>query len=93
VPAFDDLAEKWGLRNPAVIRLWDNAWNEFIPLLDYAETRRVIYSTNAIESLKPLTAGRSSPGHSRLRAGCPDMPVSGTRSLNPTGVGKAGKHR
>jgi transposase-like protein len=34
--AFDELAEKWGQRYPAVIRLWDNAWSEFIPFLDYA---------------------------------------------------------
>jgi putative transposase len=32
--------------------LWRNAWNEFIPFLDYdVEIRRVICSTNAIESL------------------------------------------
>lgn len=30
--AFDDLAEKWCARYPAVIRLWDNAWAEFIGL-------------------------------------------------------------
>jgi putative transposase len=35
-----------------MIRLWRNAWNEFIPFLDYyAEIRKVICSTNAIESL------------------------------------------
>ena len=33
--AFDDLAEKWGKKYPAMIRLWDNAWEEFIPFLDY----------------------------------------------------------
>ena len=34
------------------VRQWDNAWNEFIPFLDYdVEIRRVICSTNAIESL------------------------------------------
>jgi transposase-like protein len=50
--AFDELSEKWGQRYPAVIRLWVNAWNEFIPFLDYdVEIRRVICSTNAIESL------------------------------------------
>jgi transposase-like protein len=50
--AFDELADKWGQRYPAVIRLWDNAWAEFIPFLDYdVEIRRVICSTNAIESL------------------------------------------
>jgi putative transposase len=31
--AFDELADKWGQRYPAVIRLWDNAWAEFIPFL------------------------------------------------------------
>lgn len=50
--AFDELTDKWGQRYPAVIRLWDNAWSEFIPFLDYdVEIRRVICSTNSIESL------------------------------------------
>jgi transposase-like protein len=50
--SFDDLAQKWGGRYPAVIRMWDNAWQEFIPFLDYdLEIRQVICSTNAIESL------------------------------------------
>ena len=48
--ALDELAEKWGARYPAIIRLWDNAWAEFIPFLDYdVEIRTVICSTNAIE--------------------------------------------
>lgn len=50
--AFDELTERWGQRYPAVIRLWDNAWAEFIPFLDYdVEIRRVICFTNAIEAL------------------------------------------
>ena len=41
-----------GRQIPALIRLWRNAWGEFIPFLDYdIEIRRVIFSTNAIESL------------------------------------------
>ena len=37
-----------GQRYPAVVRLWDNAWSEFIPFLDYdVEIRRVICSTNS----------------------------------------------
>ena len=39
--AFEDLAEKWGQRYPAVIRLWDNGWAEFIPFLDYGACRRI----------------------------------------------------
>jgi transposase-like protein len=50
--ALDELEEKWGTKYPAMIRLWRNAWNEFIPFLDYdVEIRTVICSTNAIESL------------------------------------------
>ncbi len=33
----------------AIIRLWINAWEEFIPFLDYdVEIRTVLCSTNAI---------------------------------------------
>ena len=31
---LDGLEEKWGTRYPAMIRLWRNAWAEFIPFLD-----------------------------------------------------------
>jgi transposase-like protein len=35
-----------------VIRLWENAWEQFTPFLDYdLEIRTVICSTNAVESL------------------------------------------
>lgn len=34
--AFEDLVERWCTRYPAIVRLWDNAWQEFIPFLDYA---------------------------------------------------------
>jgi hypothetical protein len=50
--ALDDLDAKWGTRYPAIIRLWRNAWEEFIPFLDHdVEIRKVLCSTNAIESL------------------------------------------
>ena len=47
--ALDALDDKWGKKYPAIIRLWRNAWSEFIPFLDYdVEIRKVICSTNAI---------------------------------------------
>jgi transposase-like protein len=50
--ALDALDDKWASRYPAMIRSWRNAWKEFIPFLDYdLEIRKVICSTNAIESL------------------------------------------
>nr|EJJ02279.1 transposase, Mutator family protein [Rhodococcus sp. JVH1] len=49
---FIEFADKWGPRYPAIVRLWESAWSEFVPFLDYdPEIRRVICSTNAIESL------------------------------------------
>lgn len=29
--AFDQLVETWGQRYPAMVRLWDNAWEESTP--------------------------------------------------------------
>ena len=50
--ALDAFEAEWGHRYPAAVRLWRNAWQEFIPFLDYdTEIRKVICSTNAIESL------------------------------------------
>jgi hypothetical protein len=49
--ALEELEEKWGQKYRAIIRLWRNAWNEFIPFLDYdVEIRRVICSTGADSS-------------------------------------------
>lgn len=49
---FAEFAQAWGARYPAIIRLWDNAWAEFVPFLAFdPEIRRVICSTNAIESV------------------------------------------
>jgi hypothetical protein len=37
---------------PAILRWWDNAWSEFLPFLDNdVEIRRVICSTNAVQSI------------------------------------------
>jgi putative transposase len=50
--AFEELEEKWGKAYPAIPKLRRNAWQEFIPFLDYdVELRKVLCSTNAIESL------------------------------------------
>lgn len=49
---FEEFEASWGVRYPAVIRLWRDAWEEFIPFLQFpAEVRSMIYTTNSIESL------------------------------------------
>ena len=41
-----------GRRCPAVVDVWRRAWTEFVPFLDLPpEIRRVVYTTNAIESI------------------------------------------
>ena len=41
-----------GRRYPATVVTWQNAWERFIPFLAFAPAvRKIIYTTNAIESL------------------------------------------
>jgi transposase-like protein len=89
--AFDELADKWGQRYPAVIRLWDNAWAEFIPFLDYdVEIRTVICSTNAIESLNArYRRAIKARGHFPSEQAALKCLYLVTRSLDPTGRGRA----
>ena len=50
--ALDDLEIEWGDRYPAVIDLWRRNWERFIPFLEFdPEIRKIVYTTNAIESL------------------------------------------
>ena len=88
--AFDEFAETWGQRYPAIIRLWDNAWNEFIPFLDYdIEIRTVLCSTNAIESLnaryRRAVKARGPFPSEQAALKCLYLV---TRSLDPTGQGR-----
>ena len=49
---FLEFAEAWGGKYPAIIRLWENAWAEFVPFLGFdREIRRIVCTTNAIESV------------------------------------------
>jgi transposase-like protein len=88
--AFDELAERWGAKYSAVVRLWDNAWSEFIPFLDYdIEIRRVLCSTNAIESLNArYRRAVKARGHFPSEQAALKCLYLVTRSLDPTGVGR-----
>jgi putative transposase len=42
----------WGKKYPATVRVWRNAWERFIPFLEFPpEVRKIIYTTNSSESL------------------------------------------
>ena len=88
--ALDELAEKWGTRYAAIIRLWENAWEEFIPFLDYdLEIRTVICSTNAIESLNSrYRRAIRARGHFPTEQAALKCLYLVTRSLDPTGRGR-----
>jgi putative transposase len=88
--ALDDLEDKWGTRYPAMIRLWRNAWTEFIPFLDYdIEIRRVICSTNAIESLNArYRRAVKARGHFPTEQAAMKCLYLVTRSLDPKGTGQ-----
>ena len=50
--ALDDFAAKWDDKYSAISQIWIRHWENVVPLFDYPmEIRRVIYTTNAIESL------------------------------------------
>jgi putative transposase len=50
--AFAEFSGTWEKRYPAIVRLWENAWAEFVPFLRFdKEIRTLICTTNAIESL------------------------------------------
>jgi len=39
--AFAEFAGKWEKRYPAIIRLWENAWSEFVPFLRFGACRGI----------------------------------------------------
>jgi putative transposase len=88
--AVDELETKWGKRYPAIIRLWRNAWAEFIPFLDYdLEIRKVICSTNAIESLNArYRRAVKARGHFPTEQAAMKCLYLVTRSLDPKGTGQ-----
>ena len=50
--ALDDFGKKWNGKYPMIQRSWEAHWNDLSEFFKYPEEiRRVIYTTNAIESL------------------------------------------
>jgi transposase-like protein len=88
--ALGELDDEWGQRYPAIIRLWSNAWAEFIPFLDYdIEIRSLLCSTNAIESLNArYRRAVKARGHFPTEQAALKCLYLVTRSLDPTGKGQ-----
>lgn len=49
--ALDELGDKWGEKYYIAVKPWRDNWDEIATMFEYpAEIRRLIYTTNAIES-------------------------------------------
>ncbi|SNV20162.1 transposase [Rhodococcus rhodochrous] len=85
--AHGAFAGKWGPRYSAIVRMWENSWSEFVPFLDYdIEIRRVICSTNAIESLNArYRRAIRARGHFPNEQAALKCLYLATRALDPTG--------
>ena len=88
---YEEFAEKWGKPYPAIKTLWDNAWEQLIPFLDYdVEIRRVLCSTNAIESLNArFRRAVRARGHFPTEQAALKTLYLVVRSLDPKGTGQA----
>ncbi len=75
--ALDALETRWGTRYPAIVRLWRARWEQFVPFLAFPlEVRRVIYTTNVIESMNArLAEVDPQPGAVPVRAGRLEGPL------------------
>jgi transposase-like protein len=53
--ALEQFAERWDGKYPQVAKSWRNNWGNLITIFEYPpEIRKVIYTTNAIESLNSV---------------------------------------
>jgi putative transposase len=62
---LDEFDDKWGADYPTIVKSWRSNWARITPFFDYPpEIRRIIYTTNAIESvnmsLRKITKNRGS---------------------------------
>ena len=87
---FAEFSGKWEKRYPAIIRLWENAWAEFVPFLAFdREIRTVICTTNAIESINArLRRAVNARGHFPTEQAALKCLYLAIMSLDPTGKGR-----
>jgi putative transposase len=87
---FGEFQDAWGKKYPAIIRLWENAWAEFVPFLSFdVEIRTVICSTNAIESVNArIRKAVRARGHFPTEAAALKCVYLALMSLDPTGKGR-----
>src|SRR5258707_855992 len=88
--AFVAFTEAWGSRYPAIIKLWESAWAEFVPFLQFdTHIRAVVCTTNAIESINArIRRAVNARGHFPTEAAALKCVYLAIMSLDPTGRGR-----
>jgi len=87
---FAEFSDRWEKRYPAIIRLWTDAWPEFVPFLAFdVEIRKIICTTNAIESINArLRRAVNARGHFPNEAAALKCLFMALMGLDPTGRGR-----
>lgn len=87
---FLQFSEKWGTKYPGIVRLWENAWAEFVPFLQFdVEIRKIICTTNAIESVNArIRKAVRARGHFPTDAAALKCVYLAVMSLDPSGKGR-----
>jgi putative transposase len=90
--ALADFDKQFGVAYPGAVDVWKLAWDEFIPFLDFpVELRRIVYTTNAIESinfqLRKITKNR---GHFPDKDAAMKLLYLGLRNISTTRGGESG---
>jgi putative transposase len=88
--AFMTFTDKWGNRYPEITKLWENAWAEFVPFLQFdKEIRTVVCTTNAIESINArIRRAVNARGHFPTEQAALKCVYLAIMSLDPTGRGR-----
>jgi putative transposase len=90
--ALGEFDKTWGKQYPGTIDVWRNAWDDFIPFLDYPpELRRIVYTTNAIESINyQLRKVTKTRGHFPDKDSAMKLIYLGLRNISTERGGESG---
>ncbi|WTH66443.1 IS256 family transposase [Streptomyces sp. NBC_01238] len=86
---FMEFNEAWGRKYPAIVRLWESAWAEFVPFLRFdIEIRKIVCTTNAIESVNArIRKAVRARGHFPTEQAALKCVYLAVMSLDPKGTG------
>jgi hypothetical protein len=87
---FVEFTDAWGGKYPAIVRLWEAAWAEFAPFLQFdVEIRKIVCTTNASESVNArIRKAARARGHFPTDQAALTCVYLAAMRLDPTGTGR-----